>query len=225
MRPVSRPAVTLKLATSLDGRIATAAGESQWITGEPARAEVHRLRAGHDAVLVGSGTALADDPELSARTEPAPARQPVRVVLDSRLRTSTASRLARTLALGPVLVIGARDADRGLAAALEAQGVRVALVPRGLDGLDLPAALAAMQAAFGVGTILIEGGGQVAGSFMAAGLVDRIEWFRAPIVLGADARPAIGPLALERLADARRYVRVAVRETGPDLWESYERKA
>lgn len=220
---MSRPAVTLKLATSLDGRIATASGESRWITGEAARTEVHRLRAAHDGVLVGAETAALDDPELTARCEPPSLRQPLRIVLDSRLRLSASSKLMRTLAIAPLLVIAARDADRGAARALEDGGARVAFVPRGLDGLDLEAALAVMKGEHGVDALLIEGGGRVAGAFLADGLIDRIEWFRAPVMLGADARPAIGPLALERLSDAQRYVRVAARECGADLWESYER--
>lgn len=220
---MNRPRITLKLATSLDGRIATASGESRWITGEAARAQVHRLRAAHDGVLVGAETAALDDPELTARCEPPALRQPLRIVLDSRLRLSPTSKLMRTLAIAPLLVIGARDADRTAAAALEGAGARVAFVPRGLDGLDLNAALATMHTEHGVDALLIEGGGRIAGSFLDDGFVDRIEWFRAPLLLGADARPAIGPLGLEKLADAARYVRVAVHECGPDLWESYER--
>lgn len=222
MTSPARPKVTLKIATSLDGRIATAAGESRWITGEESRAAAHRLRATHDGVLIGSETALADDPELTARTEPAQLRQPLRIVLDSRLRLSPTSRLMRTLAVAPLLVIAARDCDAGARAQLEAAGARVATVARGLDGLDLIAALAEMQDN-GVGALMIEGGGRVAGSFLAAGLVDRIEWFRAPVLLGADARPGVGPLALKALSDAPKFTRVAVRETGADLWESYER--
>jgi len=221
---MDRPRVTLKLATSLDGRIATASGESRWITGEAARAEVHRLRATHDGVLVGAETAALDDPELTARCDPPAPRQPLRVVLDSRLRLSPTSKLMRTLAIAPLLVIAARDADRGTAKALTDGGAHVAFVPQGLDGLDLPDALGVMKSEHGVETLLIEGGGRVAGSFLAAGFVDRIEWFRAPLLLGADAKPAVGPLGLEKLAGAARYVRVGVREAGPDLWESYERK-
>ena len=222
MTPPARPKVTLKIATSLDGRIATAAGESRWITGEDSRAAVHRLRAAHDGVLVGSETAIIDDPELTARSDPPPLRQPLRVVLDSRLRLSPTSKLMRTLALAPLLVITARDADRDARIKLEAAGARVATVARGLDGLDLDAALAEMSGQ-GVVALMIEGGGRVAGSFLAAGLVDKIEWFRAPVLLGADAKPAIGPLPVKALADAPRFARVAVRETGADLWESYER--
>lgn len=219
----ARPSVTLKIATSLDGRIATATGESRWITGEEARAAVHRLRADHDGVLVGAETAIIDDPELTARLDPSSTRQPLRIVLDSRLRLSPSSRLMKTLAHGPVLIVGARDADRALVRVLEAAGARVSLAPRGLDGLEIGAVLALLKTEHAVDRLMVEGGGRVAASCLAAGCIDRIEWFRAPILLGAEARPGIGPLGLARLDSAPRFRRVAVREVGADLWETYER--
>lgn len=222
-RSTSRPHVTLKIATSLDGRIATASGESRWITGEEARTGVHRLRAEHDGVLIGAETAVVDDPELTVRLETAPVRQPLRIVLDSRLRVSPSSRLMKTLAIAPLLIVAARDADRTLAAQLESAGARVDFAPRGLDGLELDDVLALLKDTHAVDRLLIEGGGRVAASCLAAGCIDRIEWFRAPILLGAEGRAGIGPLALKNLADAPRFARVAVREVGPDLWESYER--
>jgi diaminohydroxyphosphoribosylaminopyrimidine deaminase/5-amino-6-(5-phosphoribosylamino)uracil reductase len=217
---MSRPAVTLKLATSLDGRIATASGESKWITGEEARAEAHRLRAAHDAVLIGVGTALADDPELTARTDPPPARQPVRVVLDSELRLPPTARLARSAGQGKVVVFAAEGADEAAARVLREAGLEVVLVPRGLSP---PAVLQHLAGACAVRSVLVEGGGRVAAAFVSAGLVDRIEWFRAPILVGEEGRAAIGPLALAQLCDARRFRRLAVRPLGADLWESYER--
>lgn len=218
-----RPQVTLKIATSLDGRIATASGESRWITGEEARTAVHRLRAEHDGVLIGAETATVDDPELTVRLDEAPLRQPLRIVLDSRLRVSPSSRLMKTLAIAPLLVVAARDADRSLAAALQDAGARVDFVPRGLDGLELDEVFSLLKESHAVDRLLIEGGGRVAASCLAAGCVDRIEWFRAPILLGGEGRPGVGPLAIKRLTDAPRFVRVAIREVGPDLWESYER--
>jgi diaminohydroxyphosphoribosylaminopyrimidine deaminase / 5-amino-6-(5-phosphoribosylamino)uracil reductase len=215
----ARPFVTLKLATSLDGRIATASGESRWITGPEARAEVHKIRAAHGAVLIGAATALADDPELTARTDPPPQAQPIRVVMDTRLRLSPSSRLARSRAQGRVLVIAGRDSDRAAKASLEAQGVEVALVARGLDGVDLDAALAHL-AEVGVQRLMVEGGGKVAASFLAADAVDALEWFRAPLLLGADGRPAVAELGLGQLAQAPRFTRLAFREVGSDLWES-----
>jgi len=219
---MDRPHVILKLATSLDGRIATAAGESRWITGPLARAEVQRLRAQAQAVMVGAGTARADDPELLARTEPPPRRQPLRVVLDSGFSLPTAGRLFTSLDRAALLIIGASDADPARRAALGAAGARTAAVERGPRGLDIPSALSVL-ANDGIERLLVEGGGKLAASLIAAGAVDRIEWFRAPMVLGAEGRPGIGGLALDRLSEAPSWRRVALRELGPDLWESYER--
>lgn len=219
---MNRPQVTLKLATSLDGRIATAAGESRWITGEAARAEVQKLRAAHDAVLIGSGTARADDPELLARTELAPERQPVRVVLDTEFSIASGGRLFETLDRAKLLIIGAADADSGRREALERAGARTAGVARGPAGIDAEAALGVMVG-HGIEGVLCEGGGKIAASLIAAEVVDRLEWFRAPIVLGAEGRSGVAALALSSLADAPRFKRVALRELGPDIWESYER--
>jgi diaminohydroxyphosphoribosylaminopyrimidine deaminase/5-amino-6-(5-phosphoribosylamino)uracil reductase len=219
---MSRPSVTLKLATSLDGRIATASGESRWITGEAARAEVQKLRAAHDAVMIGAGTARADDPELLARTDPPPQRQPVRVVLDTEFSLAPRGRLFATLDRAALLVIGAADGDATRRKALEDAGALTAGVARGPVGIDAQAALVVMQEQ-GVRRVLCEGGGQLAASLIAAEVVDRIEWFRAPIVLGAEGRPGVAAMALSNLAAAPAFKRVALRELGPDIWESYER--
>lgn len=206
-----RPRVTLKLATSLDGRIATASGESQWITGAAAREQGHRLRAAHDAVLVGVGTILADDPQLTVRLPGRPVDQPLRVVLDSALRTPPTARIADAGAL--ILTAGEpRPIGAAEVAQVEAEAGRPA-----------PAAVLKALRARGVGSVLIEGGGLVAASFIAAGVVDAIEWFRAPILLGAEGRPCIAGLALAALVDAPRFRRLAVEPLGDDLWERYER--
>lgn len=206
-----RPSVTLKVATSLDGRIATGSGESQWITGEAARLEGHRLRAAHDAILVGIETVLADDPELTVRLPGRSVDQPLRVVLDSRLRTPATAR-----------VVGA---DTLILTAAEPVVIGSARVER-VDSEDgrptAKAALAAIGRA-GARSLMIEGGGQVAASFLRAGLVDRIEWFRAPILLGGEGRPCIAALALAKLADAPKFRRVSADPVGDDLWERYER--
>jgi diaminohydroxyphosphoribosylaminopyrimidine deaminase/5-amino-6-(5-phosphoribosylamino)uracil reductase len=215
-----RPAVTLKLATSLDGRIALANGVSKWITGEAARADVHRLRASHDAVIVGSETVLADDPELTARTEPMPARQPLRVVADSRGRVPATAKLFSTLEMGPVAVatLETMDLERWPSTA----GLQFWMLPAG-EGSSSVSLVEMMNSAqrAGVTSMMIEGGGQLAASFVRAGLVDRIEWFRAPVLLGGDGRPCLGELGLEALDMAPQFVRTGVREVGPDLWESY----
>lgn len=211
--------VTLKLATSLDGRIATAAGESRWITGERAREAVHRLRAEHDAVVVGVETALADDPELTVRSVGYDDRQPARVVLDSRQRLSPDSKLARTAREIPTYVV----ATTPPAPALLAAGVRVLQVSAlGEDRPELKTVLEGLEKE-GFSRLFVEGGGQVAASFLRCGLVDALEWFRAPIVIGGEGRPGVGALAVAALADAPHFRRSEVRELGPDLWERYER--
>ncbi|GLK50064.1 hypothetical protein GCM10017620_30380 [Brevundimonas intermedia] len=203
--------VTLKLATSLDGRIATADGESRWITGEAARLEGHRLRAGHDAILVGVETVLKDDPELTARLPGRSVDQPLRVVLDSRLRTPGTAKLAgeNTLIL---TAVEARAVGSAQVRQVEAEDGRPAI----------PAVLKALKTA-GVESVLIEGGGQVAAAFLRAGAVDRLEWFRAPILLGGEGRPCVAALALAKLADAPKFRRLGVEPVGDDLWERYAR--
>ena len=226
--------VTLKLATSLDGRIATASGESKWITGPSAREEVHRLRAMHQAVLVGVETAIADDPDLTVRLPGFVGVQPTRVVLDSRQRLPIERRLVADAHRLDTVVITTTNPNKRLTDA----GVTVVQVGASDGRPDLVEAMAALKshlidrvspstmgAVSGfVPAVMIEGGGQVAASFLKAGLVDAIEWFRAPIILGDEGRPAVGEFVLERLADAPRFRRVAVREVGDDLWERYERR-
>ncbi|MGH6997429.1 MAG: RibD family protein [Phenylobacterium sp.] len=211
--------VTLKLATSLDGRIATAAGESRWITGPQAREAVHRLRAEHDAVLVGVETALADDPELTVRLQGWNGPQPARVVLDSRQRLADGCKLVATARDIPTYLVTTTTPEPRLVEA----GVRVLQVDAvGDERPDLRDVVETL-AREGLQRLFVEGGGQVAGSFLRCGLVDRIEWFRAPMVIGGEGRPGIGALALSALADAPRLRRVEVREVGDDLWERYER--
>jgi diaminohydroxyphosphoribosylaminopyrimidine deaminase/5-amino-6-(5-phosphoribosylamino)uracil reductase len=213
--------VTLKLATSLDGRIATASGESRWITGPQAREQVHRLRAAHDAVVIGIETALADDPSLTVRLPGYAGRQPVRVVLDSRQRLPADCVLAKTAREVPTYLVATGDPDARLTEA----GVRVLAVPAlGEDRPDLKSVVQAL-AAEGLSDLFVEGGGQVAGSFLRCGLVDTIEWFRAPIVLGGEGRPGIGALAVAALAEAPHFRRVEVGQLGDDLWERYARSA
>jgi diaminohydroxyphosphoribosylaminopyrimidine deaminase/5-amino-6-(5-phosphoribosylamino)uracil reductase len=211
--------ITLKLATSLDGRIATAAGLSRWITGAAAREAVHGLRAQHDAVLVGVETALADDPELTVRLPGHSGPRPARVVLDSRQRLSPLSRLVQTARDIPTYVVATTQPDPALVAA----GVKVITI-RGL-GEDRPELKAVVEALAreGLSRLFVEGGGQVAASFVRCGLVDALEWFRAPILIGGEGRPGIGALAVAALAEAPHFRRIEVREVGVDLWERYAR--
>ena len=209
--------ITLKLATSLDGRIATAQGESRWITGPDSRLQVHRLRAAHDAVVIGAGTALADDPELTVRLEGFGGAQPARVVLDTRQRLAADSRLVRTAQDIPTYLVSSQPLRPDLAAS----GVRGIQIP-GPGRPEMSQMIAAL-AGQGLRRLFVEGGGEVAASLLREGLVDRLEWFRAPIVIGGDGRAGVGDLFLGALADAPRLRRVDLRVLGADLWESYER--
>jgi diaminohydroxyphosphoribosylaminopyrimidine deaminase/5-amino-6-(5-phosphoribosylamino)uracil reductase len=177
------------------------------------------LRAHHDAVLIGVETALTDDPELTVRLEGYQGPQPARVVLDSRQRLPMGSKLARSAKQVRTLAITTSPPTAGLAIL----GVTVIQVTPDPDGRPHPRAVLDALNEAGLTSIMIEGGGRVAASFLARGLVDRIEWFRAPILLGAGGRPAVGVLALPRLADAPTFRRVAVKSIGDDLWERYER--
>ena len=211
-----RPMITLKLATSLDGRIAAAGGDSKWITGEQARAGAHRLRASHDAVLVGSGTALADDPALTCRLPGMEDWSPVRIIADGRLRLAVSAEVVRTGQEVATWVITTPGSDEGRRRALGAAGVQLIEVASDADGHPDPRAMAAALAERGVTRVLLEGGGKLAGTFLAAGLVDRIAWFHAPKLLGADGLPAIGALGLERVTDAPSLRLRSVRALGED---------
>lgn len=191
-----RPFVTLKLASSLDGRIATRTGESRWITSKEARAFVHRIRARSDGVMVGSETALADDPALSARRGNRVLARPVRVLVDSRLRVPADAKLYSASEDTQTLVL-TRSAARGRAAR-EATGARLMDLPGPVGGLDLKAGLAALGR-FGLTTLLVEGGGGLAAALLRADLVDEIHWMLAPRLIGGDGRSALGSLGVEAL--------------------------
>jgi diaminohydroxyphosphoribosylaminopyrimidine deaminase / 5-amino-6-(5-phosphoribosylamino)uracil reductase len=210
--------ISLKLATSLDSRIATATGESRWITGPEARAAVHGLRAAHQAVLVGVETVIADDPALTVRLEAFEGPQPHRIVLDSRQRIPLTAALVATAGEVPTILITTHPTNPRLTDA----GVKVLEVGECEGRVDLSAAVEALGRC-GVERLLVEGGGQVAASFVRAGLVDAVEWFRAPILLGDEGRPALGRLDLKTLAEAPRFRRTQVSAVGEDLWERYER--
>ncbi len=217
------PIVTLKLASTLDGRIATASGESRWITGPTARREVHALRARHDAVLVGSGTVLADDPDLTCRI-PGMERVPIlRVVADARLRTPPGARLVATATAAPSCIITAPGHPPAALAPFIAAGVAVQTVPAAEQaGLDLHALLGAL-ARRGVTRVLAEGGAGLAAALLRAGLVDRLAWFHAPGVMGAEGWPAAEGLRLAALVAMPRFRRVAVRPLGDDVLTEFER--
>jgi diaminohydroxyphosphoribosylaminopyrimidine deaminase/5-amino-6-(5-phosphoribosylamino)uracil reductase len=213
-----RPRITLKIATSLDGRIGTSTGESQWITGPEARLQGHRLRAAGDAILVGVETVLADDPRLTVRLPETEAgvriqkADPLRIVLDSRLRTPSFARLAKA---GTLIITTREPQPVGGAEVVQVAG----------DAQNRPTIEAVLDLLYarGIRSLMIEGGGRVAAAFVTAGVVDAIDWFRAPILLGGDGRPGVAALSLARLANAPKFRRLAVEALGDDLWERYER--
>ena len=207
-----RPFVALKLATSLDGRIATKAGDNRWITGEAARAFGHRLRASHDAIAVGSGTVLADDPELTCRIPGLEHRSPARLVFDRRGRTPAK---AKVLADGPPTWIIGETAGKVKDAA---QFIEIK------KDTSLLAVLTKVGEA-GLTRMLVEGGAILATALLEAGLVDRLYWFRAPVVIGGDGLPAITPMGLDRLADSVGLRCTGRRALGNDVLELYERPA
>lgn len=209
--------ITLKIASSLDGRIALADGTSQWITSSASRARGHRMRAENDAIMVGVGTVLADDPLLTARTVPIPARQPVRIVADSRGRTPAGSRLVQSADLGRVVVVTSGSTADPLAAA----GVDVWRCGNGVR-MDVTEFVRRAQAE-GLRSLLIEGGSTLAASFLRAGLVDEIAWFRAPILIGGEGLPALGALGLADLKSATRWRPVATERIGDDVLDTYVR--
>lgn len=218
----ARPLVTLKLATTLDGRIATRGGESQWITGEPARRMAHALRGRNDAIMVGVGTVLADNPDLTCRIPGFKNLPMVRVVADSHLRLPLTSRLVATAGTVPTWVLCRGSADARRAEALESAGVVVVRVGDSAAGIDLAGGMKAL-AERGITRLLAEGGAQIAAALLRADLVDRVAWFHAPAVMGGDGWPAAQGFGVAALAQMPRFRRTATRPVGEDLLSEYVR--
>jgi diaminohydroxyphosphoribosylaminopyrimidine deaminase/5-amino-6-(5-phosphoribosylamino)uracil reductase len=218
-----RPLVTAKLATTLDGRIATHGGESRWITGDDARQTFHLLRAEHDAVMVGSTTAMVDDPDLTCRLPGFTGRPRIRVVIDGRLRLPLTARLVRTAREVPTWLMTRANADKLRREAYMDAGIEVISVSAGPDGAIDPADAAHQLGARGLTSILLEGGGKLVGAFLRAGLVDRVAWFRAPRIIGGDGIAAIAPFGIDKLADARSWRRLAAYPVGDDVLELLSR--
>jgi diaminohydroxyphosphoribosylaminopyrimidine deaminase/5-amino-6-(5-phosphoribosylamino)uracil reductase len=212
-----RPYVLLKLAASLDGRIATARGESRWVSSAAARRWVHTLRNRVDAVMVGAGTVLADDPALTCRIRGG--RDPRRIVVDGRLRVSPRAAIFRRPSAQPTLVVTTTTADRRRRRALERAGAEIVALPGRRGRVTIDALLAAL-AARDVVSVLVEGGGLLAATMLRARAVDRMQVVSAPLLIGGDGRSMVAPLELARLATAPRLDPLTVTRLGPDvLWD------
>lgn len=217
----NRPLVTLKLATSVDGRIATATGESQWITAPPARRLVHAHRARHDAVMIGAGTARADDPSLTVR-DLGVTRQPVRIVVSRRLDLPLTGALAATAKQTPVWICHGKDAPPELVAVWQDLGavlIECPLIGRQID----PTAMLNALADQGLTRIYCEGGGTLAASLLLADVVDQLITFTAGVALGAEGQPGLGAMGVDRLAEAPRFRLQSTQGIGPDAVQLWDR--
>ncbi len=216
---MSRPKITLKLATSLDGKIALSNGDSQWVTSEASRAHGRYLRAENDAIAVGANTAELDNPRLTSRVPGQ--KNPTRIVYDTTLRLSMSSNIVTSANETPSWVF-TRGAECEKSEALRAVGVKVHAVTD-QDGLSLTESLDIMGQG-GIRSLLVEGGGMLIASFVRAGLFDTIHWYRAPVLLGGDGRDCVGTLSLTNMGQAVRLHRMKVSTVGQDLHEIYVKK-
>lgn len=216
-----RPLVTLKVATTLDGRIATHAGESRWITGDIARGWAHFLRASHDAVMVGLGTAIADDPRLTCRLPGLEDRSPVRVVVDGRLRLPLTSQLVSGARQTPSWIVTLAGGEARRRDAFIESGVEMIEVEAGADdNPDMGLALDALGDR-GLTRVLVEGGSKLAASLLKARLVDRLAWFRSPDIMGGDGVPVAEAFGVDALTDMLTFTRLSMVEAGDDVLETY----
>jgi diaminohydroxyphosphoribosylaminopyrimidine deaminase/5-amino-6-(5-phosphoribosylamino)uracil reductase len=210
-----RPFVHLKLAASLDGKIATRTGDSRWITGEQSRALVHELRHEYDAILIGGGTALADDPLLTDRSGKSRRIPLVRIVLDETLKVSPESQLVATANSASVVIFAGKSAEESKVEALASRGVEVVRDPA--NGRDLLAILEELGHR-SIQSVLVEGGASIAGKFLDAGLVDKVSLFLAPLIIGGREAPnAVGGEGAEALAEALELQNMEVTQRGGDL--------
>jgi diaminohydroxyphosphoribosylaminopyrimidine deaminase / 5-amino-6-(5-phosphoribosylamino)uracil reductase len=211
------PFITYKYAMTLDGRLATDAGDSRWISSPESRALVHQWRAWSDAVVVGAGTVRADDPRLTARGVESE-RQPLRVVIGGAGSLSRESGLVRTIAEGPVLVVAGNGLSDNRRAELRSWGLEVVTTGGDADGLLEPRVVAAILAERGVQTVLLEGGRRLAGSWWSAGLVDRIAAFICPkLAPGTEHRGALATPGPTLMGEAAALAEVEVLPVGPDV--------
>ena len=207
-----RPFVHLKMALSLDGKIATRTGDSRWITGEQARARVHQLRHQYDAIMVGGGTVRADDPLLTDRSGQKRRRPLARVIIDQCLHLTSNSHLARTTAEAPVIVFTRADSDASAVATLQSNNVEVINHDQPLENVLEELGRRSFQ------SVLVEGGATLAGLLLDAGLVDKITFFIAPMIIGGkDSPSAIGGAGAEKIADAFQLEDLQVENRGRDI--------
>jgi len=211
-----RPHVTLKAGMTLDGKIADVHGVSRWITGEAARAEAHRLRSDVDAIVVGHATVEADDPALTVRREAPWPREPLRIVLDTQARTPTTARIITGATAARAVIAVASSAPAARVAALERAGATVLRCPATDGRVDVRALLATLFEGE-IRGVLIEGGGEVAASFLDGGLVDRVALFVAPLLLGGRTAASVVGGAGRGLKHAVRLEAIAIRRLGDDL--------
>ncbi|MCE2516809.1 MAG: bifunctional diaminohydroxyphosphoribosylaminopyrimidine deaminase/5-amino-6-(5-phosphoribosylamino)uracil reductase RibD [Alphaproteobacteria bacterium] len=220
LRRLRRPAVTVKIASTLDGRIALQDGTSKWITGPRTRAYVHQLRAQHDAVMTASGTVRADDPSLTCRLAGYDAPQPLRVVVSSAFTLSPDSQLATTTDQGPVMVLAA-DGDPQFKGQDTVTEIPVAA---GADGTPDPVAALETLGGQGITSVLVEAGGRFVASLMKAGVVDQLIWTRSSGVIGGDGLPSLSSLGLDDLAQGRIFRRVKSLIIDDDAIEIFRRR-
>jgi diaminohydroxyphosphoribosylaminopyrimidine deaminase/5-amino-6-(5-phosphoribosylamino)uracil reductase len=209
------PFVTLKAAGTLDGKLATKTGDSKWISNEKARERVHAMRHRHQAIMVGIGTVLADDPQLTARL-PVPALQPARVVVDAGLRTPPGARLLEGADEVPVYLFCAEEAPPEKEASLTARGARVFRTGRG-GKVDLPLMMRRL-AELEIGSVLLEGGGRLNGAMLEAGLVDKVVLFLAPLIVGGREAPSVFDFSgVARISEAYLLERIEAETIGDNL--------
>jgi len=211
------PFVVMKTAMSLDGKVATAGGESQWITGPESRAVVHRLRDRYDAILVGVGTVLADNPSLTTRLPGGGGKDPVRVVLDSRARTPADAQIITQPSQAPTIIVTTSAAPREKLRQLSDAGAQVMQLPADANGVCLPELLRRLGEQE-ITSLLVEGGAGVNGSFIEHGLVDKVFWFIAPKIIGGSSAPGpVGGAGITALAGALKLSDIALHRHGEDI--------
>jgi len=212
----NRPYLTLKLASTLDGRIATRSGESKWITGAQARARVHLMRAHSDAVMVGVGSVLADDPNLDVRLKGLETARPMRVVADTRLQTPLTGRLAQSTKTHPLALLTSKNVNQARVDAFKTLGAKVIPVAMHQSTLSMKDALIELGK-LGVGSLLCEGGGRLAASLLREELVDELVWFTAGATIGGGGAPAVADFGVEALANMPTFLQASCERMGDDV--------